>query len=169
MSDGGGWAMSHAAGREFALIVGRELDRLSALIASYDDPAGLWQVTGDAQNPPGTLALHLAGNLEHYIGAVLGGTGYIRDREAEFADRDVPKEEILRRIASAKQAATSTLEKLDDETLKQMYPASTGGGEIGGIGEGTTRHFLVHLAWHLGWHLGQISYHRLLLSERTAT
>jgi hypothetical protein len=161
--------MSETAGKEFALIVGRELDRLSELVASYRDPASLWRVTGAAQNPPGTLALHLAGNLEHYVGAVLGGTGYVRDRDAEFADREVPKEEILRRIASAKRAATSTLERLDDETLGQMYPASTGAGEMGGIGEGTTRHFLVHLTWHLGWHLGQIYYHRQLLAEQAAT
>ena len=87
--------MSKTAGKEFAEIVGRELDRLSELIASYRDPDSLWNVTGDAQNPPGTLALHLAGNLEHYVGAVLGDTGYLRDRVAEFADRDVPKEEIL--------------------------------------------------------------------------
>ena len=76
--------MSETAGKEFALIVGRELDRLSELVASYRDPASLWRVTGAAQNPPGTLALHLAGNLEHYVGAVLGGTGYVRDRDAEF-------------------------------------------------------------------------------------
>jgi hypothetical protein len=157
--------MSKTAGKEFAEIVGRELDRLSELIASYGDSDSLWDVTGDAQNPPGTLALHLVGNLEHYVGAVLGDTGYLRDRDAEFADRGVPREEILRRIASAKRAATSTLARLDDEALGQMYPASTGGGEIGGIGEGTTRHFLVHLMWHLGWHLGQIYYHRRLLSE----
>jgi len=160
--------MSKTAGKEFAEIVGRELDRLSELIASYRDPDSLWNVTGDAQNPPGTLALHLAGNLEHYVGAVLGDTGYLRDRVAEFADRDVPKEEILRRIASAKKAAVGTLEKLDDETLSQMYPASTGAGEIGGIGEGTTRQFLVHLMWHLGWHLGQIYYHQRLLAEHIA-
>ena len=159
--------MSKTAGKEFAEIVGRELDRLSELIASYRDPDSLWNVTGDAQNPPGTLALHLAGNLEHYVGAVLGGTGYLRDRDAEFANRDVPKEEILRRIASAKKVAISTLEELNDEALEQTYPASTGAGEIGGIGEGTTRHFLVHRMWHLGWHLGQIYYHRRLLSEHT--
>ena len=158
--------MSETAGSEFADIVGRELDRLGVLIESYRDPGSLWKVTGEAKNPPGTLALHLAGNLEHYVGAILGGTGYVRDREAEFGDREVPKEEILRRIAAAKRAAVSTLEKLDDETLSQTYPAATGAGETGGIGEVTTRHFLVHLTWHLGWHLGQIHYHARLLSER---
>ena len=161
--------MSETAGKEFADVVGRELGRLEELIESYQDSNDLWRVDGEAKNPPGTLALHLAGALEHYVGAVLGGTGYIRDREAEFGDRKVPKEEILRRIASAKRSAVSTLEKLDDDTLRQTYPASTGAGETGGIGEVTTRHLLVHLTWHLGWHLGQIHYHKRLLSEQTAT
>ena len=159
--------MRDTAGKEFADIFGRELGRLSELIESYPDEGSLWRVTGDAKNPPGTLALHLAGNVEHYIGAILGGTGYIRDRKAEFRDRQVPKEDILLRIASAKRAAVSTLEALDDEAMGKMYPSAT--GAVRGIGEATTRHFLVHLTWHLGWHLGQIDYHAKLLSEDAGT
>ena len=74
--------MSETQGKEFADIFGREFDRLADLIESYPDDGSLWTVTGDAKNPPGTLALHLAGNVEHYFGAVLGGTGYVRDRPA---------------------------------------------------------------------------------------
>lgn len=156
--------MSNTAGKEFADIFGRELGRLNELIESYPNESSLWEVTGDAKNPPGTLALHLAGNVEHYIGAVLGDTGYIRDRKAEFRDRGVPKEDILLKIASAKHAAVRTLEALDDETLGRMYPSAT--GAVRGIGEATTRHFLVHLTCHLGWHLGQIDYHAKLLAEK---
>ena len=156
--------MSETCGKEFADIWARELGRLATLIESFHDDGGLWIVTGKAKNPPGTLALHLAGNVEHYIGAILGGTGYVRNREAEFADRAVAKEEILRRVESAKEVAVRTLEALDDDALAKIYPAPTGANL--GIREGaTTRHFLIHLTWHLGWHLGQIHYHKELLSD----
>jgi uncharacterized damage-inducible protein DinB len=149
--------MNEMRGGEFADIWGRGLGRLTSLIESFPDDGRLWSVTGNAKNPPGTLALHLAGNVEHYIGAILGGTGYVRDREAEFGDREVAKGEILRRVESAKAVAIRTLGTLDDDALGKVYPAPTG-ADLGIVEGATTRHFLIHLTWHLGWHLGQIHY-----------
>ena len=37
-------------------------------------------------NSIGHLVLHLTGNLNHYIGALIAGTGYVRHREHEFTD-----------------------------------------------------------------------------------
>jgi hypothetical protein len=65
----------------------RELVTLRKQIEAYPSDESLWKVVPGISNSGGTLALHLAGNLQHFIGAVLGSTGYIRDRDAEFSVR----------------------------------------------------------------------------------
>jgi len=149
--------MSERSAADVAWLVGRELDRLSAEIEAYDDESDLWVTRGGQKNAPGTLALHLVGNLMHYIGTGLGETGYVRDRDAEFNDRDVPRTEILRRIASCRDTVTGVLERVDDATMSGTFPGEPP-ERLRGI---TTRRFLLHLCWHLGWHVGQIYYHRL--------
>ena len=91
--------MSGALGADFARVMGRDLEALERQIASYPDDARVWRVGGSIQNSAGTLATHLVGNLEHFVGAVLGGSGYVRDREREFSERDVPRAELVERIA----------------------------------------------------------------------
>ncbi len=147
-------------GPAYARILRRELDRLSRLVEAYPDEADLWRVEGSAKNSAGTLALHLAGNLEHFVGAVLGDTGYVRDREGEFGDRDVPRAEILGRIRRCRDRVGRVLEGLEDEDLLDAYPQPLP-GSLGAIASGAE--MLAHLTWHLGWHLGQIDYHRRLL------
>ena len=66
-------------------IILRDLDKLEKEIASYPDRNALWMVRGDIKNPAGNLCLHLCGNLQHFIGAILGQSGYVRDREKEFS------------------------------------------------------------------------------------
>ena len=79
---------------EFARLYERELDRLEAEVAAYPDDESLWVVGGNIANPGGTLVLHLAGTLNHYLGALLGGSGYKRDRDEEFSARNVDFSEI---------------------------------------------------------------------------
>jgi len=148
-------------GRELATILGRELGHAAEEIGAYRDEKNLWVTVGAQRNAPGTLALHLAGNLLHYVGAVLGGTGYVRDRPAEFGERDVPRAELLRRLTECRQTAERTLGGVEADVLAAPYP-----GELPPALAGmTTRAFLVHLIWHLGWHTGQIYYHRLAIES----
>jgi len=79
-------------------LFGRDLRRLFREIEAFDNEAALWQTGGDVKNSAGNLCLHLCGNLQTYIGAVLGGTGYVRDRDAEFSLKDIPREKLLRTI-----------------------------------------------------------------------
>ena len=44
-------------------------------------------------NSVGHLILHLTGNLNHFVGGQLGKTGYVRDREREFTESNLPKKE----------------------------------------------------------------------------
>ncbi len=153
--------MSGTLGEDFARILGRDLDALAGQLAGYPDEEDLWRLSGTILNAPGTLALHLVGNLEHYVGAVLGGTDYARDRDAEFGERDVPRDEILGRISRCQETVLSTLRELPDDAVMSPYP-----GELPPAMAGASTHlFLLHLCGHFLWHLGQIDYHRRLLVE----
>jgi hypothetical protein len=152
--------MSSKLSADFAHILDRDLGVLAEQIEAYPDDAGVWRSGGSIKNSAGTLALHLVGNLEYFVGAVLGGTEYVRDREAEFGERDVPRGEILERIDHCRAVVAETLAALPDEALAKTYP-----GRVPPVFEGaSTRFFLLHLAAHLAWHLGQIDYHRRLLA-----
>ena len=137
----------------------RDLSKLRDELGLYTNEADLWKTDGEIANSAGNLALHLIGNLRHFFGAVLGDTGYVRDRDNEFSDGGVSREELLAGIDQAAADVKSTLEKLTDEDLKQTYPIDVFGHLM------TTEYFLIHLATHLNYHLGQINYHRRLLGS----
>ena len=136
----------------------RDLKSLGEQIDAYPDEADIWELVRGISNSAGTLALHLAGNLQHYIGAQLGGSGYVRNRNAEFASRGVPRSELLQEIAAASTAVEEGLAGLSDEALEGEYPLEVAGVKL------TKGVFLVHLATHLAYHLGQLDYHRRLLT-----
>jgi uncharacterized damage-inducible protein DinB len=134
----------------------RELDKLEEEIKAYPDESGLWIIKGEIKNSAGNLCLHITGNLQHFIGAVLGKTGYVRNRDAEFADKNIPRSRLIELIQTSKKVINETLNQLTDENLMGNYPLQVLGKEM------TTRFFLTHLTTHLTYHLGQINYHRRL-------
>lgn len=136
----------------------RELKALRREIEAYPTDADVWRVAPGIANRGGTLVLHLAGNLQYFVGAVLGGTGYVRHRDAEFADRDLPRSRLFAEIDRATQAVETGLAALRDEDLHRPYPEPVGGVTF------TTGAFLTHLAAHLAYHLGQVDYHRRLVT-----
>ena len=71
------------------ILLRRELAALRRSVEAYPDDASVWALPPGVPNSAGTLVLHCAGNLRHFLGAVLGGDGYRRDRDAEFARRGV--------------------------------------------------------------------------------
>jgi uncharacterized damage-inducible protein DinB len=145
--------------QSFITLFDRDIDRLYKEIAAYSSDDKLWELKGEILNTPGNLALHLCGNLNHFIGANLGNTGYVRDRDAEFATKDVSKADLLNMIEKAKLTVLTTLENLTDEQLGATYPLEPLGYPM------TSNYFLIHLSGHLNYHLGQINYHRRLLQE----
>lgn len=136
----------------------RDLVRLRAEIEQYSDEADLWKVSGEITNSAGNLTLHLIVNLKHFIGAVLGGSGFVRDRDAEFSSKGVLRDKLLADIDATSIVVEATLEKLTDEDFAKTYPIEVFGHPI------TTAFFIIHLTTHLNYHLGQINYHRRLLS-----
>jgi uncharacterized damage-inducible protein DinB len=137
----------------------RDLDKLKIEIGQYTSDEQLWAVPAGITNSGGNLALHLVGNLNHFIGAVLGKTGYVRDRDAEFASKSISKDDLLSSIDETSEAVTTTLAKVTADDLAAVYPIEVFGHPM------TTEAFLIHLSTHLNYHLGQINYHRRLTSK----
>ena len=144
-----------------AAILDRDLQALAREIAAYPDERALWETPAGITNSGGTLAVHLAGNIRHYFGAKLGGTGYVRDRPAEFAARDVPRVTILAQIEEARAAVRAAAGRLTDERLDEDYPEVIAGVRV------ATEEFLVHLVSHFAYHLGQLDYHRRVVTRQT--
>lgn len=139
-------------------IFTRDLDALAREIEAYPHETDLWTLPGGVPNSAGTLALHMAGNLHHYIGAAIGGCGYVRDREAEFGDRGVPRTELLVKIGAARDAVDAALAGMDPSALEAPFPGKLPYGDL------TAGRFLLHLAVHCGYHLGQVDYHRRIVT-----
>lgn len=99
------------------------LDQLKNEIELFPNDASLWMVPKGVSNSPGNLALHLAGNLQHFVGALLGKTGYIRERELEFSVKGKSKEFVLGEIEKAYDVVQSTLSALTEAQENEMYPA----------------------------------------------
>ena len=144
-------------------ILLRDLATLRREVEAYGRESDLWTCPAGIANSAGTLALHLAGNLRHFIGAQLGGTGYVRDRDAEFNDRNVPRAVLISHIEDAARAVDQTLRTLPEARLAEPYPLEVGGTRP------ETGLFLQHLATHFAYHLGQVDYHRRLVTGGTAT
>lgn len=134
----------------------RDLAKLKVELESYKTEAQIWKVTGEIANSAGNLCLHLVGNLDTYIGATLGNTGYVRDRDAEFALKNIPRSELIQRIESTLTTIQRVVPALTNEQLKAEYPLLVLKEKT------TTEYFLIHLAMHLSYHLGQVNYHRRL-------
>lgn len=137
-----------------AALIDRELESLAGQIRMYPDDTALCARQGGLRNPGGNLAMHLTGNLQHFIGGVLGKSGYVRDRDAEFQRRDFTKQELLGEVETTRQVVQRTLTELPDDVWTARYPIAFGGNHL------RTDIFLSHLASHLAYHLGQIDAHR---------
>jgi uncharacterized damage-inducible protein DinB len=137
-------------------IYKRDLDKLKAEIDQYESDEKVWLAVTGITNSGGNLALHLVGNLKHFIGAVLGGTGYVRDRDAEFTSKSVSRAQLSAAVDETTAIVSTTLAKLTGDELAATYPIDVFGQPM------TTEYFIIHLATHFNYHLGQINYHRRL-------
>jgi uncharacterized damage-inducible protein DinB len=159
-TDPGVEPMDRTAGIKAAIgsILERDLAALGREVAAFPDESQLWITLPGVPNSAGNLALHLAGNLQHFFGAVLGGTGYVRNRPAEFSRRNVPRVELLAEIEAARQAVRAALSRLSPDQLTAEYPETIGGSRV------LTGEYLLHLLTHATYHLGQIDYLRRVIT-----
>ena len=138
----------------------RDLDKLIKEVSLYSSESILWISGEEISKSGGNLAIHLCGNLQHFIGATLGNTGYIRDRPFEFHGKDVPRAQIIADIKTTKEVIKKVFSEMDADQLNEPYPINVFGFEMSNV------FFMVHLQGHLNYHLGQINYHRRLLDVK---
>jgi uncharacterized damage-inducible protein DinB len=135
----------------------RDLQKLKTEINLYKDENKLWIVKEGISNSAGNLCLHLIGNLNHFIGAALGQSGFVRHRDDEFALKNILRDDLLLNIENCILVLNATFSKLTEADLEKDFPFEKHGTVV------TTMHMLLHLFGHLSYHLGQINYHRRLL------
>ncbi|MQY76417.1 MAG: DUF1572 domain-containing protein [Spirochaeta sp.] len=119
----------------------------------------LWQTTGTIANSGAVLAKHIAGNLNHFFGHVLGRNSYIREREKEFNPQaDKSRDELVADLEACPLLVQRIISSMTEEELSQPFPVEV----LGGM---NTLEFLLQLYHHLSYHLGQLNYLRRALSS----
>lgn len=142
----------------------REVEAMIREVEHVPDDETLWKVAPGVANSVGALGRHLAGNLQHYVGHLLGGTGYVRNRAREFTNGPGTREEVISELRQAIGAVDRTLREMPRAVLDQQFPEAVGGVRP------RTGVFLAHLVSHTGYHLGQAGYlRRLLTGDATTT
>ncbi len=118
-----------------------------------------WAKPVEPGNSFGHLVLHLTGNLSHFVGAQIGGTGYVREREREFTETKPPsKDEALAGLDAAVALFRRVVEGLNAERLAGPHPEARFANVLDA---------LVHVVAHFALHRGQMSYLARLKEPRT--
>lgn len=148
---------------DLLLLFRRDLRCLIREVELFPDDVTLWRTVPGIANSAGNVALHVAGNLQHFVGAVLGATGYVRQREREFAQRAGSRASVRVDLEATVAAVEAGLAALTAEVQAATFPAPVGPYRP------TTGIFLMHLATHLAFHLGQVGYLRRALTGDPAS
>lgn len=130
-----------------------QMEELRDAIHSLAQPLSaeqFWNRPIQPGNSIGHLVLHLSGNLNHWAGARLGNTGYVRDREREFTETQLPSpEQALTQLDEAVAVFRRVVESLTEDQLTQPHPDAQ---------MGTVLNALVKMLVHFAVHRGQMSY-----------
>src|SRR3990172_9364420 len=145
-------------GSVIAGMISRELRALERELKAYATDDQVWLQPPGLPNSAGTLALHAAGNLLHFVGGVIGGTGYVRDRDGEVSAQGVSRTDLIAGLRRADGAVQAALASLPDARLAEPYPLPVANRRQ------NTGAFLMHLAVHLAYHLGQVDFHRRVVT-----
>lgn len=136
----------------------RDLNGFIREVEAFPDDGSLWTALPGVTNSAGNLALHVAGNLQHFVGHVLGGTDYVRMRDREFGQREGSRASVVAELQTTIAVVEATLPSVTAAQLAADYPDAPGGHTI------NTMQFLLHLSAHLAFHLGQAGYLRRLVT-----
>jgi uncharacterized damage-inducible protein DinB len=145
------------------VLLVRELFAFQREIELFPDDDLLWKTPPGVTNSVGNLATHVCGNLQHFVGRVLGKTGYVRNRDFEFSRQSGSRADLIRELQAAIEVIQNVLPAVDEEVMSRDYPEPVGGHRI------NTRLFLLHLSAHLAHHLGQAGYLRRTLTANNVS
>lgn len=143
---------------QLADLYQRDLTRLVQQVQAFPNEDALWACAPGVTNSAGNLALHLEGNLRDFVGRILGGVAYQRQREEEFSGRGVSLGEMTTRLEALRDLIPPIIRLLSQEQMDATYPLVVLGAPL------PTQQFLIHLNGHLNYHLGQMDYLRRVLT-----
>lgn len=132
----------------------KELEQFASEIRAFNSDEALWKEVNGVSNSAGNLALHIIGNINHYVGAIIGNSGYVRNRDLEFSDKYVSRELILDKIEETKYMLSKVFSGITDDDLSKEYPVKEPFGNV------STGNVLLIILSHLSYHLGQVNYYR---------
>jgi uncharacterized damage-inducible protein DinB len=141
----------------------RELETLQREISLFPDDESVWTTVPGVTNSAGNLALHVAGNLRHFVGATLGQTGYARDRPAEFSSRAGTRADVVAALQSAIDDVQAALSHISAERWQAEYPVAVNGVHA------STALYVLHFSTHAAFHLGQVDYLRRVVTGENRT
>ena len=131
-----------------------QLDALKEEISLYKNEDDLWKLNGEINNTSGNLCLHICGNLNYFIGNLIGNTGYVREREKEFSEKNLSREFLFKNIEDTQNMLSKVFDNLGNDDFIKIYSDNK-------FGVNSTYAFVfARLVSHLSYHLGQINYHR---------
>jgi hypothetical protein len=148
---------------DLGVLLTRELDGFKRELELFPDDQSVWRTVPGVTNSAGNLALHVAGGLQYLIGEVLGGTGYVRNRDAEFGRRSGARSELIAELDRTIAVVRSVLPQLSDSALAADFPEPVLGVTF------RTGRFLLHLCAHAAFHLGQAGYMRRAMTGDPAS
>jgi DinB superfamily len=141
--------------QSIAALPERELAAFQRELDLFPDDEALWRTLPGVPNSAGNLALHVAGNLQHFVGAVLGGSAYVRNHDGEFSRRTGSRGELLEELQKAAVAVRTVVPNLTQAVLEHDFPET-----VIPKRRIQTLRFLLHLCAHASFHLGQAGYLR---------
>src|ERR1700694_812056 len=101
--------------RDVTTLLTRELEGFKREIALFPDDETIWRTLPGVTNSAANLAIHVAGGLQYLVGSVLGGTGYVRDREREFGRRSGSRGEVTAELDRALAVVREVLPRVSED------------------------------------------------------
>ncbi|MGZ8379085.1 MAG: DUF1572 family protein [Gemmatirosa sp.] len=121
--------------------------QIHAAVEALDD-AQLWWQPNAHSNSVGAVVRHLAGNIRALVGHGIGSSGYVRDRDAEFAAPPIARAALLAEFDAAIAEADAVLAALTSSRLAApssdptFYP--------------TVLEDVLNVTIHMSTHVGQV-------------
>ena len=135
----------------------RDLRKLIEEVNLFKDEENLWRTQGSVNNSCGNLVLHIIGGLNYLIGATLAHTGYVRERDNEFARKGVERKVLVAQLEELVPMINKTINALTPDEMEAEYPIFFDKPKT------SNSYVLLQLSLHLNYHLGQVNYLRRIL------
>jgi len=132
----------------------RDIRKLIEEVSLFRNEEDLWRTQGSVKNASGNLVLHIIGGLNHFIGATLAHTGYVRNRDQEFISKGVERKDLVAQLEKLIPMINETLNALTTEQIEAEFPIFFDKPKT------SISYVLVQLLAHLNYHLGQVNYLR---------